>query len=211
MKVYGHPLSSCTRKVLVTLAEKGVRPDFHVVNLFTGEHKGPEHLARQPFGVVPAIDDDGFVLYESRAIIRYLDARFPAPRLTPPSPRDAACMDQWLSVDQSYIAPHTRALAVERIVKKHEGRAADPAAEAAAEKALGAALAIVDRALAQTRGAYLVGDSFTLADVSLMPYVASLPMIGAAHLLAGLDGLNAWWSRMNERPSWKRAVADSRS
>lgn len=206
MKVYGHPLSSCTRKVLLTLAEKGRPADFEPVDLFVGEHKAATHMARHPFGVVPVLeDDDGFVLYESRAVIRFLDARFPEPSLTPAAPRDRARMDQWLSVDQSYVAPHTRALAIERVVKKHEGRGSDPAVERAAEGALAAALAVYDAAL---RGReHLAGEAFSLADVSLMPYVASLPMIGAEHLLGPLPHLRAWWERESGRPSWRKVVA----
>ena len=204
MKVYGHPLSSCTRKVLITLAEKGQKAEFCAVDLFTAEQKAAAHMSRHPFGVVPVLDDDGFVLYESRAIVRYLDVRFPAPRLTPTAPQDVARMDQWLSVDQSYIAPHTRALAVERLVKKHEGKEADPAVVRASEGALGAALAVLDREL--TTREYLAGDAFSLADVSLMPYVASLPMVGAQHLVTGLSSLGAWWSRVETRPSWRAAT-----
>jgi glutathione S-transferase len=205
MKVYGHPLSSCTRKVLLTLAEKGAQADLVPVDLFVGEHKAAGHMARHPFGVVPVLeDDDGFVLYESRAIIRFLDARFAAPPLTPSAPRELARMDQWLSVDQSYVAPHTRALAVERVLKKHEGRAPDGAVERAAEGALASALAVYDAALRQH--GHLAGDAFSLADVSLLPYVASLPMIGAQHLLANLPEVRAWWTRASQRPSW-RAVA----
>ncbi len=205
MKVFGHPLSSCTRKVLVTLAEKGVEAEFVLVDLFIGEHKATPHLARQPFGVIPVLDDDGFVLFESRAILRYLDRRFPSPPLTPTLPREIARMDQWLSVDQSYVGPHTRTLAIERIVKKRDGRPADPAVERAAEGALGAALAVIDRALAKSK--YLAGDTFSLADISLMPYVASLPMVGAEHLRADLPHLAAWWAGVQLRSSWRTAVA----
>src|SRR3979411_2371133 len=115
MKVHGHPQSSCTRKVLVTLAEKGRRADLVVVDLFAHAQKSATHLARHPFGVIPVLeDDDGFVLYESRAIIRPLDATLDGPSLTPREARERARMDQWLSVDQSYVGPHTRALAIER-------------------------------------------------------------------------------------------------
>lgn len=207
MHVYGHPLSSCTRKVLVTLAEKGQKADFTLVDLLKAEHKAPAHLKRHPFGVVPVFDDDGFVLYESRAIIRYIDARFPDPPLTPSHPRDVARMDQWLSVDQSYVGPHTRTLAVERILKKHDGQAPDPAAERAGEAALGAALAVVDRALREGPGAYLAGPAFSLADVSLMPYIGSLRMLGAEHLLADRPHVLAWWERVRDRDSWRALPA----
>jgi glutathione S-transferase len=207
MKVYGHPLSSCTRKVLITLAEKGDTADFVHVDLFVGEHKTGVHMARHPFGVVPVLEDGDFVLYESRAIIRYLDARTPERPLVPRAPRDVARMDQWLSVDQSYVAPHTRALAVEKILKPHGGGAPDADAVRASEGALGAALRVIDRALRSSP--YLAGETFSLADVSLMPYVASLSMLGAEALRADLPALGDWWSRVSARPSWTAAVGSS--
>ena len=90
MKVFGHPLSSCTRKVLLTLAEKGATAELTPVNLFAAEHKTQGHLSRHPFGVVPVLDDDGFLLFESRAIIRYLDVRLGGTPLTPRAPKEAA-------------------------------------------------------------------------------------------------------------------------
>jgi glutathione S-transferase len=205
MKLYGHPLSSCTRKVLVTAAEKATPIDLIPVDLFTGAHKQPAHLARHPFGVVPVLDDDGFVLFESRAIARYLDARPAGTALTPAAPRDRARMDQWLSVDQSYVAPHVRTLAIHRILRKHEGLAPDATAVGDAERALGDAFATLDRALADSR--YLAGETFSLADISLMPYVAGLPMVGAAHLLADRRHVNRWWGDVSARDSWQRATA----
>jgi glutathione S-transferase len=116
-------------------------------------------------------------------------------------------MDQWMSVDQSYVNPHTRALALERLIKKLHGGAPDPAVERASEGVLAQAFAVYDSALRDRR--YLVGDAFSLADVSLMPYVASLPLIGAAHLLEDRPHLGRWWAAMRERPSWKRAVGEA--
>jgi glutathione S-transferase len=205
MKVFGHPLSSCTRKVLITLTEKGQKADLVPIDLFTGEQRSEGHRARHPFGMVPVLDDEGFVLFESRAIIRYLDARFEGTSLTPSTPRDAARMNQWLSVDQSYVAPHARTLALERIVKKHEGVAPNEDAERTAEEGLRASFSILDRALRQAT--FLAGDTFSLADVSLMPYVASLSMLAAEHVTAGLPHLGAWWARVRERPSWRHAAA----
>jgi glutathione S-transferase len=205
MKLYGHPLSSCTRKVKMLLAEKGAEAEFVLVDLFEGAHKSAAHLARHPFGVVPVLDDDGFVLYESRAILRYLDTRLPGPSLVPTNPKEAARMAQWLSVDQSYVAPHTRALAVERVVKKHGGLPPDAQAVETAEKALRHALEVIDRALGESE--HLAGRAFSLADISLVPYVASLPLIGAEHVTRDLPRLAAWKSRVEARPSWKRAIA----
>ena len=204
MKLHGHPLSSCTRKVLLTAAEKDARIDLVPVDLFTGEHKQPAHLARHPFGVVPVLDDAGFVLYESRAIVRYLDARLPGPPLVPADLRDRARMDQWLSVDQSYVAPHVRSLAIQRVLRPRDGLAPDPAVVGDAERALTQAFAALDRALADAR--FLAGPAFSLADISLMPYVAGLAMVEAAHLIGDLRHLGRWWSEVSSRPSWRRAI-----
>ena len=206
MKLYGHPLSSCTRKVLMTCAEKGAAIELVGVDLFAGDHKREPHVTRHPFGVIPVLDDAGFMLYESRAIIRYLDHTLSGPALTPSDdPRAVARMDQWLSVDQSYIGPQTRTLAQQRIVRPHQGLAIEVEVARDAERSLGNSLGVIDRALRGTR--YLAGDMFSLADISLAPYVGSLPMIGAEHLLADLGELRRWWDDVTSRASWKRATA----
>src|SRR5438128_562767 len=99
MILYGHPGSGCTRKVLTILAEKGIEAPLVLIDMSRGEHKGVEHLARHPFGVIPALAIDGFTMYESRAIVRYLEDRFPSPSLTPTDRRSRAMMEQYLSVE----------------------------------------------------------------------------------------------------------------
>jgi glutathione S-transferase len=201
MKLFGHPLSPCTRKVFITLAEKGQKARFEMVDLLAGAHKHPAHVERHPFGVIPALDGEGFLLYESRAIIRHLDRRGAAPSLVPSALPELALMDQWLSVDQSYIAPHTRALAIERVVKRHAAQAPDPKIVADSEVALALAFGVIDRALAHRR--FLAGETFSLADVSLMPYVASLTLLGAEHLVSTRPHVTSWWERVRARPSWQ--------
>lgn len=205
MKLYGHPLSSCTRKVLVTAAEKAADVDLVTIDLFAGEHKQPAHLARHPFGVVPVLDDDGFVLFESRAIVRYLDGRLPGASLVPASARACARMDQWLSVDQSYVAPHVHTLVVQRILRRHDGLPVDVAAVSEAERGLAQAFAAIDRALQGDR--YLAGELFSLADISLMPYVAGLAAVEAAHLLGDLRHVTRWWAEVSARASWRTVTA----
>jgi glutathione S-transferase len=77
MKLHGSPFSTCTQRVLTVLAEKGVT-DFEIVtvNLPAGAHKREPHISMQPFGRIPALEDDGFVVYESRAICRYIAAKY---------------------------------------------------------------------------------------------------------------------------------------
>jgi len=72
MKLYYHPASTTCRMVMMFAAEEGIALDYQVVDLMTGEQLKPEYKAINPNGLVPALDDDGFVLTESGAIIRYL-------------------------------------------------------------------------------------------------------------------------------------------
>ena len=71
MKLYGHPLSSCTRKALMTCAEKGAAIDLVTVDLFAGDHKREPHVTRQPFGVIPVLGD----YLEEAGVARHNTAR----------------------------------------------------------------------------------------------------------------------------------------
>ncbi len=63
MKIFGHPMSTCTRKVLATLVETNTPYELVVIDFATGEHKQPLHLSRQPFGKGPALEDGNFAMY----------------------------------------------------------------------------------------------------------------------------------------------------
>jgi len=201
--VYGPRYSTFTRSVIMTLLERKVAHEVEHVERAT-DAKQPAHLARHPFGVIPVLEDGSFVLLESRAIIRYLDARLAGPALVPADAQARARMDQWLSVDQSYVAPHVSALVGQRIVRPHLGQPSEPAAIDAAERALATALAIIDRALASER--YLAGEAFSLADISLMPYIAGITAVQAGHLLADVRHVARWWAEVSARPAWQRAI-----
>ena len=89
------------RAVLVTLEEKGA--SYRLEPLGPGAAKYPEHLARHPFGRVPVLDHGDFSLYETQAIVRYIDRILPTPALTPTDPRRAARMDQAMNVNDWYL------------------------------------------------------------------------------------------------------------
>jgi len=90
--VHSIPGSPFGRAALATLEEKGA--PYRLFPVAPGTFRSPEHLARHPFGRVPVLEHDGFRLYETQAILRYLDRVLPAPALTPADPRAAARMDQ---------------------------------------------------------------------------------------------------------------------
>src|ERR1700679_2222052 len=99
MKIYGNPMSTCTRRVLMTLAEKQATYDLVVLDFAKGEHKQPANVARQPFGQMPSLEDNNFTLFESRAIMRYIDETVPGQSLTPKDPKQRALAEQWISVE----------------------------------------------------------------------------------------------------------------
>lgn len=204
MKVYGHPMSTCTRKVLATLAEKGHHADLVLVDLQKGEQKAPEHLARHPFGVIPVLDDDGFQLYESRAIIRYLDARLPGPALTPTDVRERGRMEQWISVEQSYFTPGAMKVIYHAFFFPMGGRQGDPAVIEAGRAEAGRVLDVVDKALADQP--YLAGNAFSLAEISWLPYLQYLTQAKSEDLITNRQNVAAWWERISKRPAWQKVI-----
>src|SRR6516225_2046447 len=99
--VHSIPGSPFGRAVMATLEEKGAR--YRLTPVVPGTMKTPQHLALHPFGRIPVLEHDGFRLYETQAILRYLDRVVPEPPLTPADPRRAARMDQVLNVCDWYL------------------------------------------------------------------------------------------------------------
>jgi|HubBroStandDraft_1064217.scaffolds.fasta_scaffold175800_2 glutathione S-transferase len=199
MKLFGHPVSTCTRKVLATAYETQTAFDFVVVDFAKGEHKQAAHLARQPFGQVPALEDDGFELYESRAMARYVDAKAGSP-LTPKDLKGRALMEQWMSVETSNFTPHAMKFIYHAIFKREQS----PDVLKAAGIGLDKAYEVLELALAQ--GPYLVGKTFSLADICFAPYLEFLALTPAAGKLIEHPRVGAWWAAVSERPAWRKAV-----
>src|SRR5436305_1434661 len=101
--VHGVVGSPYLRGVLLGLEERGVAYRLNPIPL--GEHLKEPHLSRHPFGRVPAFEHDDFRLYETQAILRYIDAVFPGPSLQPTDARQAARMNQLMGVTDCYFAP----------------------------------------------------------------------------------------------------------
>lgn len=205
MKVYGHPLSTCTRKVLTVLAEKGAPFEFELVDLQKGAQKLPENLARQPFGRVPALEDDGFWLYESRAMARYLDDKLGGPSLTPSDSKGRAVMEQWISSEMSYFTPAAMKIVVEKLFKPMRGATPDEANVAAGREGVKQAAAVMERQLEKTP--YIAGEGFTIADICFMPYLEYLEAVGEGALLDEFPKTKAWWGKIRGRDSWQKATA----
>ncbi len=203
MKVYGHPASTCTRKVLCALNEKGAPYEFIIVDITKGEQKSPEHLARHPFGVVPTLDDDGFMLYESRAMIRYLDGKLSGVSLTPSDLRARAMMDQWISVETSYFSPTAMKAIMNIWYSSMAGKQPDAEVVAQGVQGAGKALDVVEKELGDK--AFIAGE-FSLADICYAPYLQYLQDMGLGAVITERPKVAAWWGRVSGRPSWQKAI-----
>jgi glutathione S-transferase len=199
MKIFGHPMSTCTRKVLMTLAETNQAHEFVLVDFAKGEHKAPPHLARQPFGQVPALQDGDFELYESRAMCRYLNDKVNGP-LVPRDLRDRARMEQWISVETSNFTGPTMKFVFHHIFKREQ----TPETLTTAGTQLDAALGIIDKQLAATP--FIAGGSFTLADICFMPYIEYAMNTPAKDHFTRHAHVASWWNKISERPTWRKVA-----
>jgi len=100
--VYGAPLSALVRSVRMALSEKGMEYDLVDVGVVHGECKGVQHLARNPFGKVPLFDHDSHSIYETSAIVRYIDQVFDGPSALAASAADQARMNPIISIIDNY-------------------------------------------------------------------------------------------------------------
>ncbi len=199
IKIFGNPMSTCTRKVLMTLAETSTPHELVTIDLAAGEHKKQPHLSRQPFGQIPAIDDDGFAFYESRAICRYINERANG-KLVPGDIKGRALMEQWISVESANFTPHAMKFIYHHAFK----RAQEPAVLEAAAKGLELALGVMNASL--SKNAFIAGAQFTLADVCFMPYLEYVAGMPVKETIAKYPHVSGWWNRISERPTWMKVA-----
>ncbi|KAJ7820489.1 glutathione S-transferase-like protein [Mycena leptocephala] len=195
LKLYGFKLSSCTRRVAVVCKELDIPYDLIPVDILKGEQRSPEHLARQPFGVVPTIEDDTLSLFESRAIGRYLVAKYgPGSGSTlVPDPSDivaTAKFEQAMSIENNNFDPTGGQLAFELLLKPVRGMQTDEARV---------------KELLATMGGKL--DTLTLADLFHLPWAYALTEKANLDLIPSRPNVARWYKDINERPSWQ-AVKD---
>lgn len=202
--VYGPTFSTYTRSVRLALEEKGVAYRLEEVDPRSGATRGPDHLVRHPFGRVPVLDHDGFVLYETAAIVRYVDRAFPGPALQPKDMRQAARMDQIIGIIDAYGYPSViGALAIERLLVPMSG--GEPNEETIRQAMPRIRLTLAELERLQGDNDHLAADGFSLADLIVAPVFAYLIMTPeSGELLQPHPGLMTWWSRIAGRDGMNR-------
>jgi glutathione S-transferase len=199
--LFGAAYSVYVRAARLTLAEKAVAYELVEIDIFAAGGLPPDYAQRHPFGRIPAFEHDGFRLYETGAITRYIDEAFPGPPLQPADPKPRARVNQILSILDNYLyRPLVWDIFVERVRAPQNGRAADEALIAAALPRVEVCLA----ALAALMGdsPFLAGSQATLADLHAAPMFAyGVLAPEAAALLARHATIGRWWERISARPS----------
>lgn len=198
--LHGYRYSVYTRIARLVLAEKGVAYDRVEVNPFAPDCPA-EYLGLHPFRRVPTLVHDGFVLYETGAIARYVDRAFPGPALQPDAPAARARMDQIIGVVDSYgYWPMVRQVFVHDVFRPRLGGDVDVAER---DRGLAAAGHVLDalEALISDQ-AWLAGAEVCLADFHLGAMAAYFVLSpGGAAALGARPRLAAWWQRFARRPS----------
>ena len=186
------------------LEEKGVRYRLEEIDIFAEDEPSLDYLRRHPFGKIPALDHDGFRLYETAAIARYVDEAFEGPPLTPSAAQDRARMTQVVSLLDSY---GYRALVwdlfVERLRKPQEGAATDEAKVAKGLETTKRVFGALQDLMCDQP--FLAGAQLSLADLHAAPIFAYGRLVQeVAELLTAHEPVDVWWRRMAERPSMAR-------
>jgi glutathione S-transferase len=197
--LHGIPGSPFVRSAQMGLEEKGVRYRFEIVD--PRQTKSAPYLELHPFGRVPAFTHGDFRLYETQAILRYLDDLFPEPPFEPADPKAAARMNQIIGINDWYFFPKAAAIIVgQRIVGPVLlGRPTDEAVVADAVPMARSCLGELNRLLGGNR--FLAGDHFTLADIMLAPQIDFFAATPEGRSMLKGTALEAWLARMNTRRS----------
>jgi glutathione S-transferase len=166
----------------------------------------PDVAAIHPFGKIPVMRHGDFELCESKAIATYLDLTFPGPKLIPTDPRHAALTEQWVSlVNTRMDGTMIRTYLFAYIFPKTDDGQPDRKAIDAVLPALKDEIGLLDRAVA--KAGYLAGDSFTFADINVMPilfYLQKFPESAAA--IAAAKPLADYYARLAARPSFQNTT-----
>jgi len=205
--VHSIPGSPFGRAVVATLEEKAT--PYRFLPVPPGGLRSEPHILRHPFGRVPVLEHDGFLVYETQAIVRYLDRVLPAPPLTPSDPRAAARMDQAMNASDWYLFQGVgNVIGFQRIVAPRVlGLAPDEAAIAAAMPKARAVFDALGRMLGSQR--FFAGDGVTLADLMIASHLQFLTMTPEWTVLsADHHNLVDWLGRINERHSFKATTTE---
>lgn len=205
MRLYYHPLSSNSRRVVLTALHLGLPLELVVVDLLKREHKAADFLRLNPNGKVPLLDDDGFILWESHAIMAYLADKTAHQTLYPHERKARADVNRWLFWSAYHFTPAVGFISRERISKRMVGGSGPPDAVeiARGEAQLIDAARVLDAHLAGRK--WIAQEGLTLADLAI---AAPLMHTERAQLpVAEFANMQVWFARVQALEAWKKSAA----
>lgn len=197
LTVWGRASSSNVQKVMWAIAELGLAHERIDIGGAFGGLDTPEFRARNPNGRIPVIEDQGIVIWESHAIVRYLAGRYGQGGLWPADPGARALADQWMEWLQTTLNPAFHQVFAGLVWTPPSRQ--DPAAVAAAAERTGQVLEILEARLAGTP--YVAGPALSMGDI---PYGPILYRYFTLEIVRpGLPNLEAYYRRLQERPAYR--------
>jgi len=196
IKLYTFPPSTNSRKVRIALLEKGLEFERITIDLTKREQKNPDYLKIHPFGQIPALDDEGFVVYDSTIINEYLEDEYPYPPLMPSDSEGRARARMMEDFRDSHFNPYFVHLIQEN---------RKPEAERDAQRIGNAKSEIIkafDRTEAELQGNDYLAGAFSLADVAFMANIELLDRFGIPVDPVKYKNTVAWIARLRARPSF---------
>ena len=199
MIVHGVPGSPYVRAALLALEEKGA--DYQLAAMAPGTLKQQPHLSRHAFGRIPAFEHDGWMLYETQAIMRYVDAVVPGPRLQPEEPHATARMNQLMGIADWYLMPQvSMTITFNRVVAPRFNRPVDN--EKVAQALPNARICIAEIGRLLDGHNWMTGETISLADLLLAAHLSMFAQAPeGATILREHENLSGWLARMEARPS----------
>jgi glutathione S-transferase len=203
MRLYYHPFSTNARRAVITAFELNAPVELVLVDLVKREQRQPAFLARNPAGRVPVLEDGGFVLPESQAIMIYLAEKSAGQTLYPSDLQAQTQVNRWMFWCAAHFQPAISVLNWERVVKRLLGLGAPDASEIMrGERLVQETAALLDSHLASRE--WVAGRAMTLADISL---ATPLMTIATAKLpVTQFKHLHSWFARIQTRESWQRTA-----
>jgi glutathione S-transferase len=204
MKLHIAPPSPRAIKVVALKNNLGLECEIRELNFSTGDHTTREFAALNPNKLMPVLEDDGFVLWESNAILQYLAAKKPERGLWPSDVKRQSDVLRWMSWEGAHWAPDGCSILIrENLLKRiFGGGDPDPAKIARGQSEFHRFGGVLDGSLKGRK--WLTGNDLTIADYSVGAWMAVAQL--AQYPLANYTEINRWYGTLSSQPGWKEAI-----
>jgi len=232
LQLYNHRTSCCAVKTRFALNEKGLDYESIILDLRAGDQFKPEYRKLNPNAIIPTLVHDGTPIIESTVIMEYLDDVFPTPSLRPADPRVRARMRVWtkkpdegghsMSGSLGFALSHRYLItdSSPEAIAAHLAKIPDPQRRERQRLSieLGLDAPMVKEAaqyfhklvremdVALADGPWLAGNTFSLADIALAPYITRLDDMGMSAFWRGFPSVMDWYERIQTRPSHGKTI-----